>query len=322
MSDHILYLSGSDLDKVDLAPSVIRGVIRDAFRSYSSSDIKVPPKQTLRITSDHYFQAMAAVSTQPSFAAVKWVGLNGANSQRGLANVNGLVILSEFETGRPLAVLDGNRLTIIRTAAMSALAAEYLAPPKATSLGFIGSGAQASGHVAALHDVLPELANVICYDRRAESAENLARHATAQGLGGRTSERIDEVLACDVVISTVPSVKGMQPFLNAHKLRPGALAIAVDMGRSWFPDSLASFDYYATDDRAQAEDPENQSKLGYPGPFDADLSELASGSVKGRHSSTDRTLFLYPGFALADLAVASELYLRAVQANIGVQLGR
>lgn len=322
MSDHILYLSGADIDAVDLTPSAVRSVIRDAFRAYNLADIRIPPKQTLRVTPDHYFQAMAAVSTQPSFAAVKWVGLNGANSQRGLANVNGLAILSEFETGRPLAVVDGNRLTILRTAGMSALAAEHLACPAASSLGFIGAGAQALGHFAALIDVLPGVTKVVCCSRRAESAEGLARHATAHGLAGRATESLDEVLESDVIVSTVPSTKGMQPFLDARKLRPGALVIAIDMGRSWLPESLTSFDYYATDDRTQADAPENRSKLAYPGPFTADLSELASGSAKERRSPTDRVLFLYPGFALADLAVASELYLRAVQVGVGAKLPR
>lgn len=322
MSDHILYLSGADIDKVDLAPSAVRNAIRDAFRSYNSTDVRIPPKQTVVVTPDHYFQAMAAVSTQPSFAAVKWVGLNGANSQRSLANVNGLVILSEFETGRPLAVIDGNRLTILRTAGMSALAAEYLASSKVSSFGFVGAGAQAFGHLAALLDVLPNVTRVVCCSRRAESAESLARYAIAKGLAGRATANVDEVLQCGVVVSTVPSTKGMQPFLDARKLRPGALAIAIDMGRSWLPESLVSFDYYATDDRAQAEAFENRSKLAYPGPFAADLSGLASGSAKGRCNATDRILFLYPGFALADLAVAAELYVRAVRASIGAKLSR
>lgn len=122
MTKEILYLNASDIDRVNISPSEIRTVLRDAFRAYRKSNLRIPSKQTVRVSSDRYFQTMAAVSADPPFAAVKWVSVIGENSLRGLPNVNGLLILGDFETGLPLAVVDANRLTVIRTAAMSALA--------------------------------------------------------------------------------------------------------------------------------------------------------------------------------------------------------
>ncbi|MBY3165422.1 ornithine cyclodeaminase family protein [Rhizobium laguerreae] len=322
MTKEILYLNASDIDRVSISPADIRTVLRDAFRAYGKSSLRIPSKQTVRTSSDRYFQTMAAVSADPPFGAVKWVSVIGENNLRGLPNVNGLLILGDFETGLPLAVIDANRLTIIRTAGMSALASEYLATPKGNSLGFVGCGAQAYGHLAALKDVLPTVTNVTCYDRRAESAEKFAAHANNQGLLGRATDNVDDVLAADIIVSTVPSVEGMQPFLDARKLKPGSLAIAIDMGRSWLPESLSAFDCFVIDDMEQAEDPDNRSKLAYAGPFDADLSSLASGIEGGRRTASDRVLFIYPGFALADLAVAGEFYARAVQMNVGTKLTR
>ncbi|AEG57898.1 ornithine cyclodeaminase family protein [Sinorhizobium meliloti] len=322
MTKEILYLNASDIDRVNISPSDIRTVLREAFRAYRKSSLRIPSKQTVRASSDRYFQTMAAVSADPPFAAVKWVSVIGENTQRGLPNVNGLLILGDFETGLPLAVIDANRLTVIRTAAMSALASEYLATPKGNSLGFVGCGAQAYGHLAALKDVLPTVTNVTCFDRRAESAEKFAAHVNDQGLLGRATDNVDDVLTADVVVSTVPSVEGMQPFLDARKLKPGCLAIAIDMGRSWLPESLSAFDGFIVDDLEQAQDPDNRSKLAYGGPFDADLSSLASGIGDGRRSASDRVLFIYPGFALADLAVASEFYAKAVEMNVGTKMLR
>jgi ornithine cyclodeaminase/alanine dehydrogenase len=322
MTKEILYLNASDIDRVNISPSDIRTVLREAFRAYGKSSLRIPSKQTVRASSDRYFQTMAAVSADPPFAAVKWVSVIGENTQRGLPNVNGLLILGDFETGLPLAVIDANRLTVIRTAAMSALACEHLATPKSNSLGFVGCGAQAYGHLAALQDVLPAVASVVCFDRRNESAEKFASHADNQGLLGRATDNVDDVLEADIIVSTVPSVEGMQPFLDARKLKPGSLAIAIDMGRSWLPESLSAFECFVIDDMEQAEDPDNRSKLAYAGPFDADLSSLASGIGGGRRSASDRVLFIYPGFALADLAVASEFYARAIQMNVGTKMMR
>ncbi|MDQ0562944.1 ornithine cyclodeaminase/alanine dehydrogenase [Rhizobium mesoamericanum] len=322
MSDDILYLNAADIDRLDMKPSDLRSTLRNAFSGYGSSNLRIPPKQTIRVSPDRYFQTMAAVSSEPPFAAVKWVSVVGANSQRGLPNINGLIIVGDSETGRPLAIMDGSRVTIMRTAAMSALASEYVANSSSTALGFVGCGAQAYGHLPALRDVLPSLQNIVCFDRRTESAAGLARHAAAEGIFGRATENLDDVLQCDVIVSTVPSVAGMHPFLDARKLKPGSLAIAVDMGRSWLPESLTAFDRYVVDDRAQAEDPENRSKLAYPGPFDADLADLTGGAAKGRNNASDRVLFIYPGFALADLAIAGKIYINAVQANVGAKMPR
>lgn len=321
MTKEILYLNASDIDRVNISPSEIRTVLRDAFRAYRKSNLRIPSKQTVRVSSDRYFQTMAAVSADPPFAAVKWVSVIGENSLRGLPNVNGLLILGDFETGLPLAVVDANRLTVIRTAAMSALACEHLAVPNSNSLGFVGCGAQAYGHLPALKDVLPTVTNVACFDRCTASAEQFASYANDQGLLGRATDT-DDVLTADIVVSTVPSVEGMQPFLDARKLKSGSLTIAIDMGRSWLPDSLSVFDGFVVDDREQAQDPDNRSKLAYGGPFDADLSSLTSGIGSGRRSASDRVLFIYPGFALADLAVASELYAKAVEMNVGIKMPR
>ncbi|MBX4962634.1 ornithine cyclodeaminase family protein [Rhizobium binae] len=322
MIDDILYLNAPDIDQLDISPSDLRAVLRKAFQTYSSSELRIPSKQTVRAAPDRYFQTMAAVCTEPPFAAVKWVSVVGANSQRGLPNVNGLIILGDLETGLPVAVLDGNRVTVMRTAAMSALASEYLAAPTSTSLGFVGCGAQAYGHLAALRDALPGLEKILCFDRRAESAVALASHATALGTECQTTTDADDVLQCDVVVSSVPSVPGMQPFLDARKLKLGSLAIAIDMGRSWLPESLDAFSSYFVDDKVQAEDSDTRSKLAYCGPFNADLAELISGAVAGRNNGSDRILFIYPGFALADLAVASEVYTRARRKNVGTKMRR
>ncbi|MDK1494296.1 ornithine cyclodeaminase family protein [Sinorhizobium sp. 7-81] len=322
MSDYILYLNASDIDRLDMTQSDLRSLLRRAFKVYGSSDLRIPPKQTVRVTSEQYFQTMAAVCAEPPFAAVKWVSVVGANAQKGLPNVNGLIVVGDFHTGQPLAIVDGNRLTILRTAGMSALASEYAANPASTSLGFVGCGAQAYGHLPALREVLPNLTNVVCFDRRRDSATGFARHAASQGIFGHATENADEILECDVIVSTVPSVAGMQPFLDARKLRPGSFVISIDMGRSWLPESLSAFGSYIVDDRAQAQDPDTRSKLAYPGPFGADLSELACGTAVGRTDAAERVLFIYPGFALADLAVAGELYVRALKANVGTRMPR
>ncbi|MFB9984922.1 ornithine cyclodeaminase family protein [Mesorhizobium kowhaii] len=323
MNNQLLYLNGAEIAALRPNPADLRLSLARAFRLHAQHRVQVRPKQTLAIAPGHFFQSLCAASPEPPYAAAKWVGIVAENPGGGLSNVNGLVILSDFNTGQPLAIMDGNSLTVLRTAAMSALAAEYLARPDSTSIGFVGCGQQALGHLDAMYDLFPGLAEAVCFDHNATSAGRLAIIAREKGLQSRDTTAADDALACDIVITTVPGTATLTPFLDATILRPGSFVSAVDLGRSWRVETFNVFDLRVVDDRAQAEDPENRSKLAYPGPFDSDLAMLASGVARGRSSDpSQRTLFLFPGFALADLAVASALFETAVRTGLGVWLQR
>ena len=164
--DGVLYLTGRDIAALGVSPGRLRAALARAFRLHAEGRTHVEPKLTVAIAPGHFFQSLCAASPDLSFAATKWVGVAAENAARGLAGVNGLVILSDFATGVPAAILDGNVLTVVRTAAMSALAAEYLARHDSESIGFVGCGAQAHGHLAALREILPALRRVVCYRAR------------------------------------------------------------------------------------------------------------------------------------------------------------
>lgn len=318
----LLYLGAADIAALKPAPAQLRSTLARSFLQHGRHSVWTQPKQTLAIAPGHFFQAMCAASPDPPYAAAKWVGVAAANSERGLANVDGLVVLSDLETGQPLAIIDGNSLTVLRTAAMSGLAAEHLARRDSMSIGFVGCGQQAHGHLEALRDVLPGLTDVVCLSRSAGSARALADAARGLGLRGRETTSPGDVLACDVVVTTVPGAAGLTPFLDATELRPGSFVSAVDLGRSWRSETFGAFDTRIVDDNVQAQDPANRSKLAYPGPFDADLAMLVGGTAPGRTDPAQRILFLFPGFALADLAVASELFVLAMQNGRGTLLKR
>ena len=319
--DGILYISGADIAALGITPGAARSALARTFRVHAEKRTEVPPKLTVAIGEGHFFQSLSAASAEPPLAVTKWVGVSAENAGRGLANVNGLVILSDRATGVPMAILDGNSVTVLRTAAMSALAAQHLARADSRSLGLVGCGAQAHGHLAALRDVLPGLYRVVCFSRTAESAQRVAAAARTLGFEALVTDAADEALACDVIVTSVPAGKGTTAFLDTRNLRPGSFVSAVDLGRSWHSESLRQLDVIATDDHAQAADPTNAAKLAIPGPFDVDLSSLVSGAT-GRNDPAQRTMFLFPGFALADLAVAAEILATARAAGRGTFLPR
>ncbi len=69
---------------------------------------------------------------------------------KGLPTIQGVIILFDYESGEPKAMIDGTSVTGLRTAAASALATQILARPEAKTLGIFGAGLQAETHVDAI----------------------------------------------------------------------------------------------------------------------------------------------------------------------------
>ena len=291
-----------------------------AFRLHAAGRTQVNPKQMLAIGPGHFFQTMAAAAPDLGYAANKWVGVVAANAARSEPTVNALVMLSEIATGVPVALIDGTALTILRTAAMSGLAAQHLARPDSRSIGFVGCGAQAHGHLMAFLALLPGLETAVCVSRGGASAERLAQAARFRGLSARVPSDPTSVLACDIVVTSVQQAPGVAPILDPAQLQPGSFVAAVDLGAPWLIERVRALDIVATDDRVQANEPSTRARLRYDGAFDADLGELVAGLSPGRTDADQRAMFLFPGFALADLAVAVALFEAARRLGCGTAL--
>jgi ornithine cyclodeaminase/alanine dehydrogenase len=266
------------------------------------------------------FHAMPGALDEPPLAAVKWVGLAADNAARGLPHLFGIVILSDAGTGQPVAILDGTWITAARTAAVTAVAAKRLAREGSASIGFVACGVQAESHLTALRSLFPIKRIVACGHRRTTS-EKFAAAARAGGLEAVvTDQPRDAVHGMDIVITSVPASPGFTSFLDPDWLSPGSFASAVDLGRSWLADKLRGCDRLVTDDHAQSRVVAAAGLLGWSGAYDADLGEIVTGTKPGRLSPHERIMFIHPGIALADVAVAAEVVAEARRKGIGTML--
>ncbi len=103
-------------------------------------------------------------------AAVKIVNSHTRNKEKGFPGVMATVTLIDPETGVPLCIMDGTFITILRTAAASAVATEALARNDSSTLGIIGTGAESEPHVLALSKAM-NIGHVLVYGRSTESVE-------------------------------------------------------------------------------------------------------------------------------------------------------
>lgn len=322
MSADILYLSAADIIAAAPSEDASRHAILEAFAALKNGRATSPPKQMEELSVGLSFQSRMATWEEKGFAAIKWIGVVPVPPASSQPGIHATIILNEYATGRPLAVMEGNILTGIRTAAMSAAAAQKLARRDAKTLGLIGCGLQARYHLKALQAVIPTLENVIAYSRSAQSAEALVAEARATGWHGTTVLTPEAAVRdCDVLVTTVPAAPGLQSFLDPLWIPEGAFVCAVDIARSWQADALCTLDLIATDSHEQqAQSALLAPGLGPMGTLDADLAELAAGTHPGRTDDRQRAMFIFRGLGLADLALASAIYHEARERGLGTYL--
>jgi ornithine cyclodeaminase/alanine dehydrogenase len=322
LNQRLLYLSRNDVKALAITPGEAREAVLAAFRDHAAGLNRSLPKSSLGLGPGHAFQAMTAASRADGIATLKWVAIAPVEPGSPVPGINALICVSDYASGVPLAVLDGEEITLIRTAALSAAAAARMAPPAPGTIGFVGCGLQAHAHLAAFLDLYPGLTTVLALSRSRSSAERLAQAAAERGLVTEIVADAAALLAgSDIVISMVPGAPGLKPFLDARLMKPNAFAAAVDIGRSWLPESLPAFDVLATDSLEQSKAPYDID--GNPVTtvrFGHDMVGLASAPHPTAPGA--RSFFCFRGFALADLALAHLVLGRARERGIGTDLPR
>ena len=319
LGKELLYLSRAEVEATGITLAEVEEAVEGVFAGQAAGGVDALPKTSFRPTPDAaHFLSMPGALSHPPLAMHKWVGLSDANAARDLPHLGSLVVLSDLASGMPLAVIDGTWITAARTAAVSTVAARRLARPDSKRIGFVGSGVQATGHLAALRGAFP-VAEVAVFSQPRDSARAFA--AAAEGLVARVvDEARQAVEGMDIIVTTIPAAPGLIPFLEVAWLGPGAFVTMVDLGRSWKAEGFEALDCIATDDHGQTEHLAAGQGFPFSGPFHAELAELVGGSHPGRRSADDRTVFLHPGMALPDMAVAAVVYQRARDQGRGTVL--
>ena len=250
---------------------------------------------------------------------VKLVTVMPQAAAQGLPTVQASYLLSERHSGALLALLDGEALTLRRTAAASALAARHLMRDGARTLLIVGAGRLAPWLVRAHLALRPSLVHVRVWARRSESAQALARQLHGEGIDATVPADLALALAvaeADVISCATTSA---EPVVRGAWLRPGTHLDLVggfraDM-REIDDEAVARCQPIVVDTRAgaltEAGDLVQPLARGVIAPHDisGELAELLRGECAGRTADDQITLFKSVGTALEDL-VAAQLVVR------------
>jgi ornithine cyclodeaminase/alanine dehydrogenase-like protein (mu-crystallin family) len=317
----LLYLSQTDVIKVNLDMATVINLLEVAFREKGLGNVEMPPKPGIHTQPDAFIHAMPAFIPAMQSAGIKWVSGYPENQQHGLPYISGLLILNDARTGIPYAVMDCTWITAYRTGAATALAAKYLARPESKTVGILACGVQGRTNLEALKVLFP-IEYVFAYDInprvQQQYIDEMSARMQIEIIG--VHEPRQAVVDSDLVVTSGPILKHPKPTIQKDWLQPGAFGSAVDFDSYWSADALSQMDRISTDDLAQFE---YYRSSGYfqstPLPY-ADLGEIVTGIKPAREKPLERILAMNLGLAMDDMAVAPEIYRRARKMGIGTWL--
>ncbi len=280
--------------------------LEDAF---IAGDAEAPLRHAHALPGDGSLLLMPAWS--PDALGVKLVTVMPGAAARDAGTVQASYLLLDRHTGVPIALIDGEALTLRRTAAASALAAQHLARPDAERLLVVGSGRLAPWLAQAHVALQPDLAHVEVWGRNADAAEDVVEALREEGIDAEVAQDLRAAVERADLITCATTSR--EPLVRGAWLRAGTHLDLVGGFRRDMREaddeaiqrSRIVVDTYAgaLSEAGDLTQPIARGVITREHVV-AELAQLLRGEVRGRLSDADITLFKSVGTALEDLAAA------------------
>ena len=323
---NIRYLSGHDVAALELTDAEILAAIESSLAAQGNGDTVIEPRMHLVPSGavDGHFNVLRGYIAPGDHAGVKIVGDFHNNYQHGLPSEFGLLNLFDGSTGQPRAVLDATGITEMRTGAVTAIGAKYLAPRKPRVLGHIGARGTAYWNVRLL-DHLFDFDEIRVHSRRAESREAFAARLESDlGKAVTVTEDWKSCLDGADILVEASRLTEPQPLFRTDWIRPGALVIPYGTMSTVEDDITDRMDKIVVDDWGQC----------LVGPFGClrrhvdsgrvtrdtihgELGDICAGRLPGRESDEETCLFWHRGLSTSDIALGCAMLDKAERLGIG-----
>ncbi|HKR23946.1 MAG TPA: ornithine cyclodeaminase family protein [Allosphingosinicella sp.] len=279
-------------------------LMREAMIALSAGRTRQLLRGILDLPERRAFGVMPGAMLDDGTFGAKLVSVYPDNFAHGGPSHQGLVVLFDPRTGAPSAVLEAGEITAIRTAAASAAATDALARPDARHLAILGYGEQARRHLEAISCV-----------RTIERVTIWGRDpAKAGAFGGEACETVEAAVAGADIICTVTAAP--EPILESRWVADGVHVNAVGSSRAGpaeIANDLVARARFFADHRegvlAQGAEFIRAREAGLIGEDHllGEIGEVMAGTLPGRTSAADVTLYKSLGSIVQDLAAARHI---------------
>jgi len=314
-----LLLTEGDVKSILRMPMVLEAV-EDSFRRLQDGSALLHFRQRLHVSGKGYMNYMGAADV-----AGGYMGLKVYSTTREGARF--LVVLFKIDTGECVALIEADHLGQMRTGAASGVATRFLARDDARVAGIIGTGWQARAQLEAIA-LVRKLDRVRAHSRDAQRRDQFAREMSALlGIPVVAVASCEEAVRdADIVITSTTS---KNPVVEGRWLKPGthinAIGVNLPFRRELDAEAVLRSDVIVADSR-------EQSKLEAGDLIQAfgkdeskwesvrELGQIVSGSIAGRTTAAQITLFKSNGVATEDVVVAGRLYEIALKQKVGREI--
>ena len=317
----IRYISHDDILSMNIDFKFVVDTVKKVLIEHAAGFYDNPPKPAVHPDPLSFFHAMPSYLPRLHAAGIKWVSGFSLNPAKGLPAVTGIIVMNDDITGFPIAVMDCAWSTGVRTAAVSALSAKYLARKNSEVLSIIGTGIQGRIHGAFLKTVIGSLKTLKVYDINKDIIESFKKYVNEKTKIDIIVESSYENAIRDADIIVTCTGKLSEPVYNKEWVKQGALVLPVHTC-GWTKDFPYTADKFIADDWIQLKD-SHAVPSGYyktlPEPY-CELGKVIAGMKPGRENDKEIILCHNMGIALHDMALAQEIIKIAENKNIGTIL--
>lgn len=327
---HIHYLHGRDVEQLAMTDDEIIAAVEGGLVAQARGQAIIEPRMHLvpqKGSTRGHFNVLRGVVQPLGLAGVKIVGDFFDNYLHDLPSEMAMLYLANPETGQPIAMIDATAITTMRTGAVTAIGAKYLARKGSKILGHIGARGTAFWNIK-LMDRLFDFDEIRVYSRRKES-----REAFAAKVGKAVGKKIvvcDDWQPCvegaDIVVDAA-RLEAPAPMLKTRWIKKGALVMPYGTMSCLDDDLPDIMDKWVMDDFGQA----HAGKFGAlrqhidsgrltRDNLHAEIGEIAAGLKPGRERDDETILFWHRGLSLSDIALGGAMLEKAKKLGIGQSL--
>ncbi|MBD2104841.1 ornithine cyclodeaminase family protein [Leptolyngbya sp. FACHB-261] len=326
---YFTYLNGLDVSALALTNDEILAAVEEGLRAQGAGETVIEPRVHLEPDPafQGHFNILRGYIAPLQLAGVKIVGDYVENYQRGLPSEMALLNLFDPRTGIPVALLDATAITEMRTGAVTAIGAKYLARRNSRVLAHIGARGTAYWNVRLL-DHLFDFSTIRVHSRRPESRDSFAARLS-EDLGKpviATDDWESCVRGADIVVEA-SRLNAPTPLLKSEWIQPGAFVApygtmsAVELSLTDLMSKIVVDDWGQCKQgkfgslRAHVETGRLSEQTLY-----AELGEIVTGHKAGRTSDVETILLWHRGLSTSDIALGHALLTKARAMGIGQQL--
>jgi alanine dehydrogenase len=320
-----LLLNGNDVRELLTIEECISGV-EEAFKLRALGKADAPAILGVH-AKDGGFHIKAGILNLGREYFVSKTNANFPQNRKknGLPTIQGVMVVSDAQNGRLLALMDSIEITIIRTGAATAVAAKYLSNPDAKTVTIVGCGNQGEISLKALMAVR-EIQKVFVYDTDQSTAIAFANAMSNElNMSVEPVEDFRNALAIsEICVTCTPSKKY---FIDRNHVKRGTFIAAVGSDNE---DKQELDPKLLVDNKVIVDSLEQASKIGElhhalkasvikPEDVHAELGEVIAGKKKGRTFNDEIIIFDSTGTALQDVAAAAIVYEKAMKKSISTK---